>query len=589
MDSGDYHSDLLLQVIFSEHAIGFVIACSAIFILLILAAFLSAGELILFSYSPDLINDAKDDNRAKDKLIQKMLKRPQQTRNAIFTIRIILYITIILLGIYNIRFLFFQSIDSGLLFILIAISFFVLFYIFDGLLPKYIAKTNLLRIAPSNPPASKDIEEQEMLEEIQDFYHKTAVEIMIPRLDMTAIEIQCDFKEVLDIVIKSGFSRIPVFEETEDNIKGILYVKDLLQTIENRASIEWKALIRPVYFVPETKKIDDLLEEFRSNKKHIAIVVDEFGCTSGLVTLEDIIEEIVGEISDEYDKDKKPFLRLQDGSYIFEGKIQLNDFFRETDIEEDEFGKISDEVDTLAGLLLKIKGTLPRRREVIDYKQYRFLILEADERRVLKVKYSYLEQTPANKAGLSIVIGIVLLISGAYSCGDSGTMPKPKGYYRIEIPQTQYMDLSLDELPCSFNVSQLVTVELPSENTSGNWINLTYPSLNVKIYCSFHQITPADLSILENECRELVSKNAKNADAITEQLYENPEMRVYGMLFSIEGETVSPVQFMLTDSSTRFFRGALFYECKPNVDSLAPVTHYLNENVIELIQSFQWQ
>ena len=518
-----------------------------------------------------------------------MLERPQQIRNAIFTIRLILYISIIIGGIYAIHSLLFQSIDSGLLYMLVAISFFSLFYLFDGILPKYIVKNNLLRIAQSKSPVSKDPDEQEMLEEIQDFYHTTAVEIMIPRLDMTAVNMQCDFREVLDIVIRSGFSRIPVFEETEDNIRGILYVKDLLQTIENPEAIEWKSLLRPVFFVPETKKIDDLLEEFKANKKHIAIVVDEFGCTSGLVTLEDIIEEIVGEISDEYDNDEKHFLRLSDGSYIFEGKIQLNDFFRETDIEEKVFEKISEDVDTLAGLLLKIKGTLPHRREVIDYKQYRFRILEADERRVLKVKYSCIAPTHANKTGLSLIVGIILIITGAFSCVDSRSMPKPKGFYRIDLPQAQYMDFSLDGLPCSFNVSHLVTVELPLMEITDNWINLTYPMLNATIYCSYHPIVPDSLSIMEEECRELVARNARSADAITEQIYENPDNQVYGVLFLIDGETVSPVRFMLTDSISKVFMGALYYECKLNVDSLAPVTQYLNENVIELIQSFHWK
>ena len=188
-----------------------------------------------------------------------------------------------------------------------------------------------------------------------------------------------------------------------------------------------------------------------------------------------------------------------------------------------------------------------------------------------------------------LFIGIALLISGAFSCAGSDATPKPRGFYRIELPPAHYMGLSLDDLPCSFNVSQLVTVELPPAETSGNWLNLTYPALNAKLYCSYHPITPADLITLENECRALVSKNVQKADAITEQLFENPEMQVYGLLFRIEGETVSPVQFLLTDSATRFFRGALYYECKPNVDSLAPVTQYLNENVIELIQSFQWK
>ena len=589
MDSDNYYSGLFLQILFNGSATRSVITFSVVFILLMLAAFLSAIELVLFSLSPDTINAIKETKSIKGKFICQMLARSQQTRSAIFILRLILYITIFTLGIYGIRSFVFQSVDSGFLYVIVAIGFFLLFFLFDGILPKYMAKNNLLRIAQSKSPVPKDPDEQEMLEEIQDFYHKTADEIMIPRLDMTAIDMKCDFKEVIDIVIQSGFSRIPVFEETEDNIKGILYVKDLLPVIENPETIEWKNLIRSAYYVPETKKIDDLLEDFKTNKIHIAIVVDEFGCTSGLVTLEDIIEEIVGEISDEYDSDEKHFLRLPDGSYIFEGKIQLNDFFRETDMDEAEFGKLSEDVDTLAGLLLKIKGTLPRRREVIDYKQYRFRILEADERRVLKVKFSLTEQTPANKTGLYLAIGIVLLIFGVTSCIDSVSTPKPRGSYRIDLPQAQYMDLSLDDLPCSFNVSQLVTVELPPVDTAGNWINLTYPALNATIYCSYHPITPADLTILENECRELVARNVRNADAITEQVYENPEMQVYGMLFRVEGETVSPARFMLTDSTSRFFQGALYYECKLNVDSLSPVTQYLNENVIELIQSFHWK
>lgn len=205
-----------------------------------------------------------------------------------------------------------------------------------------------------------------------------------------------------------------------------------------------------------------------------------------------------------------------------------------------------------------------------------------------KIKNS-IETTPFVKLRLGIVIGLTLLISGAFSCTGSGTTPKPKGFFRIDLPQAQYMDFSLDDVPCAFNVSQLVTVELPPAETSDNWINLAYPTLNAKIYCSYHQISPAALTVMENECRELVAKNARNAASITERLFENPDMQVYGTLFRIEGETVSPFQFMLTDSSTRFFRGALYYECKPDIDSLAPVTQYLNENIVELIQSFHWK
>jgi len=240
---------------------------------------------------------------------------------------------------------------------------------------------------------SKEIpEEKEMLAEIIKFYNKTADEIMTPRLDMEDIEIKTSFRNVIDFIIKSGYSRIPIYAESEDNIKGILYIKDLFPYIEKPDTFRWQSLIRPAYFVPETKKIDDLLEEFRTNKIHMAIVVDEFGGTSGIVTMEDILEEIVGEISDEYDEDEKQFVRLADGSLIFEAKILLTDFFRVINTDPSEFGKLTEDVETLAGLLLEIKGDFPRRREIIDYGKYRFQILEMDNRRILKVKFNCISE-----------------------------------------------------------------------------------------------------------------------------------------------------------------------------------------------------
>jgi gliding motility-associated lipoprotein GldD len=266
----------------------------------------------------------------------------------------------------------------------------------------------------------------------------------------------------------------------------------------------------------------------------------------------------------------------------------LNDFFRETDIDEDEFEKLTEEVETLAGLLLKIKGTLPRKREIIDYKNYRFRILEADERRVLKIKFSIMDEPDKKKrVAARSLTGIFFLVL-CIACSDTA-IPKPRGFYRIDLPEAHYTDFSSDELPYSFNVSQLVTVELPPLGVAGEWMNLSYETLNAKLYCSYQQITPGELSTAENECRELVAHTAKTTDAIKEQAYENQDIHVYGTLFQMDGDAVSPIQFMLTDSTKHFFRGALYYQCKPNVDSLAPVTHYLQNDMIELIQSFQWK
>nr|WP_129732377.1 gliding motility protein GldD [Parabacteroides goldsteinii] len=167
--------------------------------------------------------------------------------------------------------------------------------------------------------------------------------------------------------------------------------------------------------------------------------------------------------------------------------------------------------------------------------------------------------------------------------------PKPRGYFRIEPPQARYQPLPLDSLPYGFNVSQLVTVELPPVGSPEGWINLSYPSLGVKVYCSYLPVTGKTLQTAEMESRSLVSRQAKQANAVKEQAYSNPDEKVYGSLFLLDGESASPVQFMLTDSSSNFFRGALYYDCVPNADSLAPLTDYLRKDIIELIQSFSWK
>lgn len=231
-------------------------------------------------------------------------------------------------------------------------------------------------------------EEKEMLSEIIKFYNKTADEIMTPRMDIYGLDVSTKYQEVVEHVVKSGYSRIPVFERSEDHIKGILYAKDLFPHLNEAEDYAWQGLLRPAYFVPETKKIDDLLDEFRANKVHMAIVVDEFGATSGIVTLEDILEEIVGDIADEYDDDEQQYIRLANGSYIFEAKIPLTDFFRVTELQPEYFDGLAEEPETLAGLLLEIKDDFPERREVIEYKDCRFQILEVDNRRIRKVKYS---------------------------------------------------------------------------------------------------------------------------------------------------------------------------------------------------------
>lgn len=442
MDS-DYISEIFSQVGVQDLTAGPVIALALAVLLLFASGFISASEVAFFSLKPNDINRIKEGNHPSDSVILDLLNNSEFLLATILIANNFVNVAIVMLCTYGINeWLDFSNVLM-LGFVLETIVLTFLLLLFGEIMPKIYAKQNTLPFIHKAAPTLLNIqkickplaallvhststinktlakkkydisvdelskaleltskaipEEKEMLAEIIKFYNKTADEIMTSRLDMEDLDIKANFKEVIDTIIKCGYSRIPVYSGTEDNIKGILYIKDLLPYLDKPETFRWQSLIRPAYFVPETKKIDDLLEEFRTNKIHMAIVVDEFGGTSGIVTMEDILEEIVGEISDEYDEDEKQYIRLADGSYIFEAKIQLTDFFRATDTDPADFEKITEEVETLAGLLLEIKGDFPRRREVIEYKNYRFQILEMDNRRILKVKFNVINASEDDK------------------------------------------------------------------------------------------------------------------------------------------------------------------------------------------------
>ncbi len=233
----------------------------------------------------------------------------------------------------------------------------------------------------------KDIaEEAGMLKGIIRFGGEMAKEIMTSRVDIVGLDIKDTFSDVLACIVEGNYSRIPVYQDTLDNIKGILYIKDLLPHLGKPKSFRWQTLIRPAYFVPETKMTSDLLRDFQRDKVHMAILVDEFGGTSGIVTMEDILEEIVGEINDEYDDEEKPYQRLNRNTYIFEAKTLLSDFTKILGLDDDYFETIEGEAETLAGLLLEIKGEFPVQGERIDYKRFSFDVLEVDKRRIVSVK-----------------------------------------------------------------------------------------------------------------------------------------------------------------------------------------------------------
>lgn len=424
MESEDYFPALLLQLTYDHPIADFAAAFSIAFVLLCFATVLSAAERAVSFLSQEDIAKVEDSRSSADRTIVFLSDHLRLMKASCSMIYSVVIITVTALCTYGVHALNIVAYPTTLA--IAAIGTLFLWILFYGVFPKLISgyKLSTARItAPllkaiikigspllrllaipvesfeneihrkkqvplANEAPNDMYEEKEMLEEIIHFYNKKANEIMTPRTDIEAIDIKSSIRDVIHIIVDSGYSRIPVYEDNEDNIKGILFAKDIIPSLNHSAELEWQSLIRKPFFVPETKKIYGLLEELRSSKTHMAIIVDEFGCTSGLVTMEDIIEEIIGDISDEYDEDEHSFVSLPDGSYIFEGKTQLNDFFRETGIPPSDFSEHTEEAETLTGLMLAIKGTLPRRREVIDYKSYRFRVLEADERRVLKVKVS---------------------------------------------------------------------------------------------------------------------------------------------------------------------------------------------------------
>lgn len=235
-------------------------------------------------------------------------------------------------------------------------------------------------------------EEQKILEGIVKFGSTNVRQIMKPRMDVVSAELETTYSELMDTILNSGFSRIPIYKESFDQVEGILYVKDLLPHVEAKEDFAWQTLIREPFFVPENKKIDDLLREFQDKKIHLAVVVDEYGGTSGIVTLEDIIEEIVGEISDEFDDEELYYSKLDDHNYVFEAKVHLTDFFKVVDADEADFEEHLDEAETLAGLLLEVAGKFPEKDEEIDFKHFRFKVESLEGRRMKRIKVSILEK-----------------------------------------------------------------------------------------------------------------------------------------------------------------------------------------------------
>ena len=409
-------------------------------ILLVFSGYASGSEIAFFSLSPnDLINLDEDKNE-HDRQIAALRADSERTLATILITNNLVNVTIIMLCNY----FFAHVVDFGtaywLQFMVITVLLTFLLLLFGEIMPKVYASQHALAFCRFSAPgitalrkvfyplssillrsgllAEKVVqkenhvlsvddleqaleltdendlkEEKNMLEGIVRFGDETAKEVMTSRQDVVDLDFRTSYQDVLKCVIENNYSRIPVYQGSIDNIRGILYIKDLIPHLSKPANFRWQSLIRPPYFVPETKKIDDLLRDFQENKVHIAIVVDEFGGTSGIITLEDILEEIVGEINDEYDEEEKTYTRINANTYVFEGKTLLSDFFKILALDDETFEEVEGDADSLAGLLLEIKGDFPELHEKIDFKNFTFEVVELDSYRISKVKMVIHEKT----------------------------------------------------------------------------------------------------------------------------------------------------------------------------------------------------
>lgn len=420
---------------------GVLLAAVLAVVLLLFSGFASGSEIAFFSLSPTDIAELAQEKTERDRKIQLLRADSERTLATILIANNFVNVTIIMLCNYIFgSVLHFGPQAYWLQFLILTVLLTFILLLFGEIMPKIYSRQDplmfcrravngvlLMRklfwpletiLLRSGVVAEKVVQkeshvlsvdeleqaleltdkddiknEQSMLKGIIRFGDETAKEVMTSRQDIVDLDIHSDFATVLKCVVDNNYSRIPVFQDNEDDIRGILYIKDLLPHLQKNANFRWQSLIRPAYFVPETKKIDDLLREFQDNKVHIAIVVDEFGGTSGIVTLEDILEEIVGEINDEYDEDEHIYSKLNFNTYVFAGKTLLSDFCKILNINDDEFSEVEGEADTLAGLLLEIKGDFLSVHEVIDYKNYTFEILSVDERRITKIKVTVHKKT----------------------------------------------------------------------------------------------------------------------------------------------------------------------------------------------------
>lgn len=439
MESG--HSQLFYSIIavVATKAPDFklIIGLAVLGLLLFGSALVSASEVAFFSLGPEDIEKLKSNKSKRAKVVLRLFNMPDKLLSTILVANNTLNIAAVLLAAYLSLRTFDFSFNPVLGFIIEAVGITFLLLIFGEIMPKVYATKNHIRMAlfmaiplvllekifkpvasllilsssfvkkrtgARNQNISMDdlsnaleltseniIEDEKILKGIVHFGNINVSEIMCPRIDVTAVDIKLGFNKIISVITESSFSRIPVHSGSFDSVKGILYAKDVLPYINSPDNFNWQFLMRPPYFVPETKKINDLLKEFQIKKIHMAVIIDEYGGTSGIITLEDILEEIVGEITDESDEEENIYRIIDERTFIFEAKVLLNDFFKIIEVEGDPFEEVRGESETLAGLILELTREIPQKGQIIRYKNFNFTIESADKRRIKEIRVEIIE------------------------------------------------------------------------------------------------------------------------------------------------------------------------------------------------------
>ena len=622
---------------------------SASLLLLTVSAFVSGSEIAFFSLDPsqrNTLDEAEDD---QSKTVLTLLSTPDEAkgpRRLLATILVLnnaVNILIILLSTVLMQH-WLPALHPTLAVVLQVFGVTFLIVLFGEVLPKVYANRNPLALArrmarplqlaqqllrpiwqPMNALAgalSRSVEsaphelsvsdlehavnitdsddrtdeENRILSGIVNFGSKDVKQIMTPRTAVTALSHDLAWGDLKAKLAEGGFSRVPIYEDGLDQVKGILYVKDILPQ-RHQTDFEWNALLRQPFFVPENRMIDDLLRDFQSMKVHLAIVVDEYGGTSGIVTLEDVIEEIVGDISDEFDDEDILYSRINERTVVFQGKTALIDAYRILGIDGTEFESEKGESDTLGGFVVEQLARLPKPGEKLTFQGIEIVAEAVDRRRVLQVKVMLpdadtpREEKGADRRGPSMRGGVAIVLAALMSltfsaCDQNQAVPRPKGYFRIALHDTLFSTVTLD---CPLDIEMAKSAQLePVRNFAPDscWFNIVYPEYKARVHCTY--ASGVQLDPVLKDAFSLAYEHEVKADAIE---IERMDFEDGGMnlTWHIQGNAASPLQFLSTDGNDQFLRGALYFELRPNADSLNPVITRLSADVNHLVAHLDWR